>query len=244
MTKFPTWDILSTMHSLKLHVRKRKQKSRIEDLALSGIKDSLIEEISKSLAKQVNREIFDKKYASAKIVLKLVGAGIFLAASIAMPNLPLALKPFLVKENDYESWKRFNIPYLKRTLRRLEKQRLVEIGEEDETQVVKITNAGKRKILKFAIDELKIDKPKIWDGKWTMISYDIPKDQEGVRKIFREYLKIWRFYPFHESLFLHAYPCEKQVEFLREYLGIGEHVRIIHVYKIENDKLFKDFFDI
>ena len=232
------------MHSLKLHVRKRKQKSRIEDLALSGIKDSLIEEISKSLAKQVNREIFDKKYASAKIVLKLVGAGIFLAASIAMPNLPLALKPFLVKENDYESWKRFNIPYLKRTLRRLEKQRLVEIGEEDETQVVKITNAGKRKILKFAIDELKIDKPKIWDGKWTMISYDIPKDQEGVRKIFREYLKIWRFYPFHESLFLHAYPCEKQVEFLREYLGIGEHVRIIHVYKIENDKLFKDFFDI
>lgn len=232
------------MRSLKLHVRKRNKKNRIEDLSLSDIKDSLIEEISRNLAKQIDKEIFDKKYASAKMVLAFVGAGIFLVASIAIPNLPLALKPFLAREDDYEAWKRFNIPYLKRTIRRLEKQKLVDIGEEDGMQTVKITNHGKRKILKFAIDELKIEKPKIWDGRWRMISYDIPKNQENVRKVFREYLRAWRFYPFHESLFLHAYPCEKQVDFLREYLGIGEYVRIVHVYKIENDRLFREFFDI
>lgn len=232
------------MGSLKLRNLKRKKRIRIEDQLVSGIKDSLIEEISRSLAKQINKEIFDKKYASAKIVLKLVGAGVFLSASVAIPNLPLALKPFLAKEDDYEAWKRFNIPYLKRTIRRLEKQKLVETGEEDEIQVVKITNAGKIKILKFALDELKIEKPKIWDGRWRMVSYDIPKKQENVRKVFREYLRVWRFYPFHESLFVHAYPCEKQVEFLREYLGIGEHVRILHVSKIENDKLFRNFFNV
>lgn len=231
------------VYSLKLN-RKRKKKSRIEKQLVSSIKDSLIEEISRSLAKQINREIFDKKYASAKIVLKLVGAGVFLAASIAMPNLPLALKPFLAKEDDYEAWKRFNIPYLKRTLRRLEKQKLVEIGEEGGAQVVKITGPGKRRILKFAIDEVEIKKPRIWDGKWRMVSYDIPRNKESVRKAFREHLKAWKFYPFHESLFLHAYPCEKQIEFLREYLGIGEHVRILHVSRIENDKLFRNFFGV
>lgn len=232
------------MISLKLGNRMRKKKTRIEDLPVSDIKDSLIKEISRNLAKQINKEIFDKRYTSAKIVLSLVGAGVFLAASIAIPNLPLALKPFLAKKDDYEAWKRFNIPYLKRTLRRLEKQKLVETGEEDGAQIAKITNAGKRKILKFAIDELRIEKPKIWDRTWRMVSYDIPKNQENVRKVFREYLKIWKFYPFHESLFLHAYPCEKQVEFLREYLGIGEYVRILHVSRIENDKLFRDFFDV
>jgi DNA-binding PadR family transcriptional regulator len=232
------------MDSSKLQNSKRKQKTRIEDLSFSDIKDSLVEEIARSLTKQIDRELFDKKYATAKTVLKLVGAGVFLAASIAVPNLPLALKPFLSREDDYEAWKRFNIRYLKRTLKRLENQKLVEIGEEEGAQVVKITSVGKRKILKFAIDELKIEKPKSWDRTWRMVSYDIPKNQEGVRKVFREYLKVWRFYPFHESLFLHAYPCEKQVEFLREYLGIGEHVRIIQVYKIENDKLFRDFFDV
>jgi len=231
------------MDALELRNRKLKKKSRIEDLPLSNIKDYLIEDMARSLTKQINKETFDKKYASAKTVLKLVGAGIFLAASFAMPNLPLALKPFLNKEDDYEAWKRFNIPYLKRTLKRLEKQKLVEIGEEDGIQVVKITNAGKRKILKFAIEQLKIEKPKMWDYTWRMVSYDIPKNQENVRKVFREYLKVWRFYPFHESLFLHAYPCEKQVEFLREYLGIGEYVRIIQVSKIENDEVFREFFD-
>ena len=231
------------MDALELRNRKLKKKSRIEDLPLSNIKDYLIEDMARSLTKQINKETFDKKYASAKTVLKLVGAGIFLAASFAIPNLPLALKPFLNKEDDYEAWKRFNIPYLKRTLKRLEKQKLVEIGEEDGIQVVKITNAGKRKILKFAIEQLKIEKPKMWDYTWRMVSYDIPKNQENVRKVFREYLKVWRFYPFHESLFLHAYPCEKQVEFLREYLGIGEYVRIIQVSKIENDEVFREFFD-
>ena len=234
------------MSNLKLGIgnRKRKRKTRIEDLPISDIKDSLIEEISRNLTRQIDREAFDEKYATAKIILKLVGAGVFLAASIAMPNLPRALKPFLANEDDYEAWRRFNIPYLKRTLRRLEKQKLVDTGEEGGVKVVKITNAGKRKILKFAIDELKIEKPKIWDRTWWIVSYDIPKNQENARKVFREYLKLWEFYPFHESLFLHAYPCEKQVEFLREYLGIGEYVRIMHVSKIENDKLFREFFDI
>ena len=236
--------MMGSLSSLKQQKRKRKKKTRIEDLPISDIKNSLVEEIARSLTKQINKKTFNKKYTSVKTVLELVGAGVFLAASFAMPNLPLALKPFLNKEDDYQAWKRFNIPYLKRTLKRLEKQKLVEIGEEDGVQAVKITNAGKRKILKFAIDELKIEEPKIWDGIWRMVSYDIPKNQEGVRKVFREYLKVWRFYPFHESLFLHAYPCEKQVEFLREYLGIGEYVRTLHVYKIENDKLFRDFFDV
>jgi len=232
------------MSSLRVSNRKRKKKTRIEDLPSSDIKNSLVEEIARSLTKQIDREAFDKKYVSVKTVLKLVGAGVFLGASITMPNLPLALRPFLAKENDYKAWKRFNIAYLKRTIRRLENQKLVQTSEENGIQVIKITSAGKRRILKFAIDELKIEKPKIWDRTWTMVSYDIPKRQEHIRKVFREYLKIWRFYPFHESLFLHGYPCEKQVEFLREYLGIGEYVRIVRVSKIENDKLFRDFFDV
>lgn len=111
-------------------------------------------------------------------------------------------------------------------------------------QVAKITKSGRRKVLKFALDELAVEKPKIWDGKWTLISYDIPKNQKHRRAIFLEYLKAWGFYPLHESVFLHAYPCEKQVEFLREYLGIGEYVRIFTATKIENDKLFKDFFGV
>lgn len=224
-----------------------KQKRKIIKLQAINIKEDLIENIAKKLTTQMDEKIINKKYATIKTVLILAGAGAFLAASIAMPNLPLVLKPFLEYKEDKEEdkiWKRFNIPYLKRTLNRLEKQKLIEIVQEENLQVVKITNNGRRKILKYAINGLVIEKPEFWDGKWRLVSYDVPKELKSLREVFREYLKVWKFYPLHESVFLHAYPCEQQVEFLREYLGIGEHVRIFSVSKIENDKPFREFFDL
>lgn len=224
----------------------RKEKTRIEDLDISRIDPKLMEDINKTLSKQIDWENFTKKYAKIGDILKLVGLGVFIAGSIAIPNLPLALKPIIEhkRKQQKELWKRFNIPYLKRTLRRLEQQKLVEISDEDGIQVARITKSGQRKVLKFAIDELAVEKPKLWDGRWTLISYDIPKSNKHQRAVFMEYLRAWGFYPLHESTFLHAYPCEKRVEFLREYLGIGEYVRIFIVTRIENDKPFRDFFGV
>lgn len=232
--------IMTEINKIKI---KRKKKTRIEDLPLPKTEKSHIEDIAKTLSRQIDKEILRKKYTTVSAILKLVGIGAFLTASVAVPNLPRILKP-LLNENEYEVWKRFNIPYLKRTLKRLEKQKLVIVKEEGNLQVVEITDAGRRRILKYAIDELAVEKPKFWDRKWRLISYDIPTKSKELGKIFREYLRAWGFYPLQESVFLHAYPCEKQVEFLREYLGIGECVRIFQVSAIENDKLFREFFGI
>ena len=249
MTKWTTWSILSIMPKSKNlkklnKIRKSNKKIYLEDIPLSPILESSIEEISRSLSKQIDKELFNRRHARTVDILKLIGTGVFLTASIAIPNLPRILQPFLKDENKYEIWKRFNIPYLKRILKRLEKEKLVKIKDVKKYQVVEITDRGRRRILKFTLDELVVEKPKHWDGKWRLISYDIPKKYSSMRKIFREYLNNWRFYPLHESVFLHAYPCSKQIEFLREYLGIGEYVRFFSVSRIENDKSFRDFFGV
>lgn len=198
------------------------------------------------LNKQIDREIFERKYAPVKEILKLVGIGMFVAGSLVIPNLPIALKPLLDKQRkkEYEVWKRFNIPYLKRSLHRLEKQKLVEITQENGVQVVKITSNGRRRLIKMALDELAVEKPKIWDGRWRLVSFDLPEKLANTRKILVEYLNAWGFYPFQKSVYLHAYHCFKQVEFLREYLGVGEYVRMLTVSEIENDSLFRDFFGV
>lgn len=208
--------------------------------------DKKVDELARVLSKQIDREVFDRKYTPIKEILKLVGIGMFVAGSMVVPNLPLAIKPLLDKQRKEETkvWKRFNIPYLKRSLYRLEKQKLVEIYEDNGMQVVEITSQGKKRLLKMALDELAIEKPKFWDGSWRLVSFDLPEKLANIRKILVEYLKAWGFYQLHESVYLHAYPCFKQVEFLREYLGVGEHVRMMTVSQIENDKLFKDFFGV
>lgn len=208
--------------------------------------ETKLDRLAKVLTKQIDQESFDKKYAPIKKVLIMVGAGAFLAASITMPNLPLILKPYLDKEKseEYEVWKRFNVRYLKRSIQRLERQKLVEINEENDMQVIKITNNGRQKILKFALDELTINKPKVWDQKWRLVSFDLPEKLAVKRKILVEYLRVWGFYPLHKSVYLHAYPCFKEIDFLRGYLGIAEYVRLFTAAEIENDKLFKDFFGV
>lgn len=205
-----------------------------------------IDELAKILSKQIDGKIFERKYAPAKDVLKLVGAGAFITASLLMPGLPMVLKPFLddQRKNEREVWKRFNIPYLKRTLQRLEEQKLVETDEESGMQIIKITSQGRKKVLKMALDDLEVKKPRIWDGKWRLVSFDLPETMAKTRKVLVEYLSAWRFYPMQKSVYFHAYPCLKQVDFLREYLGVSKYVRIFTVLDIENDKQFRGFFGI
>ena len=203
-----------------------------------------VDELARVLAKQIDEEIFNQKYAPIKDILILVGAGAFLAASIAVPNLPRALRPF-VKEDEREAYKRFNVPYAKRALERLARQKLVEIGEEDGVQVVKITEAGRERILRLALDQLEIKKPKHWNGKWYLVSYDIPETLKTPRNLFVYYLRAWGFYPFHRSVYLHAYKeAIKAVEFLREYLRLGKYVQILEVNRIEKDHIFRKFFGV
>lgn len=238
------YSLILSIEVIAFFPKKRKKKISLEDFPLPNLSEPLIEEIAKKLSEKIDKEALERRYASTKDVLKLVGAGVFLTASIAMPGLPRVLKSFVSNDQEYRAWKRFNIVYLKRTLSRLEKQRFVEVGEEKGMQVVKITDRGRKKILKFALDEIGIEKPKLWDKKWRLVSYDIPTQLKSLRDVVREYLSAWRFYPLHESVFLHAYPCEKQVEFLREYLGIGKYVRIFTVSYIENDVPFREFYGL
>jgi hypothetical protein len=219
-----------------------KQNPKNKSLNRGFLKDEKIVELAKTLSRQIERKINEERFLKAKEVLQLVAAGFFFSASLVAPNLPRSFKKFF-KDEEF-AYKRFNIPYLKRTLARLQKEKLVQITHEGKYEIVKITEKGKQKILKFAFDEIEIKKPAVWDGKWYLVSYDIPKKLNFQRKIFSYYLKSWKFYPLHQSLFLHAYPCKKEIEFLKEYLGISEYVRIFTVIKIENDKIFKEFFGV
>lgn len=203
-----------------------------------------VDRLAEVLSKQIDAEIFERKYTPVKEILVLVGVGAFLAASIAVPNLPRALKPFLKDDKDYHAYKRFNIPYLKQTLKRLAEQKLVEVSSEKGQQVVKITEAGRQKVLRYALDELAIKKPKNWNGQWHLVSYDVPEDLKSIRNVLNDYFKAWGFYPLQKSVYLHAYPVEEAVEFLREFLGVGECVRILTVTKIEDDKVFREFFGV
>jgi len=229
------------MGNLTNEIRKRDISEKINKPLIKSVN---IEKLALRLCQKYEKELKDKKFFSVKNILNLIGAGILSLTELSPSNIVKLAKPFIQDFEAYESWKRFNIPYLKRTIKRLEKQRVVEISEEKGKQIIKITDKGRIKVLKNAIDDLKIEKPAFWDGKWWLVSYDLPEDMSNLRDGIRKYLLYLGFFPIHKSVYLHAYPCRKEIEFLREYFGIGEYIRIFKIEWFENDKALKEYFDL
>lgn len=183
-------------------------------------------------------------------ILLLLGAGTVLAGTILMPTLPMALKPIIdfykkrQRENDLKQWNRFNQARLKFVLKRLHQQKVVEITEEDGVSIIKLSNKGRVKFLKYKMEEMMIDKPPRWDGKWRLIIYDIKKEKRILSEIFRSFLRKMEFLKLQRSVYLTPYKCDEQIEFLRQYYSLDKEVLYLVVEKIENEKVYKDYFGI
>lgn len=202
-------------------------------------------ELSQKLLQELEYNEQLKVYAKVDDVLKFVGSGLLLAGLVTVPGLGRAVKRYgdLSNPNPYQ---RFNLGKLKQTLRRLESQKLVEIIESapDEYPSIVITEQGETRILKMALDEVQIKKPHKWNNKWHLVSYDIDKSHSNERYALLHYLKTWGFIKMHDSLYLHAYPCLNETEYLRQYLKVGDMVRFFIVDDFEGSQAYKKYFDI
>ncbi|MBI3558932.1 hypothetical protein HY085_00910 [Candidatus Gottesmanbacteria bacterium] len=203
-----------------------------------------LEQLAKILLEEQEKAGLSWRGEKLRRILLLLAGGIALSVVLTMPGTALLFKDFVKDDSAWKEWKKFNLGYLRKTLKKLEKQKLVEVEEKDGRAIIKLTAAGQKKVLEANLDRLKIEKPARWDGKWRLIFYDILDGKRETRDKFRQILKSLEFYPLQESVYLHAFPCEKEVEFLRHYLGITGEVRLITAEKIENDQLFRDYFDI
>lgn len=170
----------------------------------------------------------------------MIGAGVFLTSAILVPGLPLAIKPFLdyKREKDYKEWKKFNLSRLKWVLKRLENQKELEVRGEH----IVITEKGKKKILKFNLENLKLRQK--WDGYWRIIIYDIPKHQKKQSDYFRQLLKRLKCYQLQKSVYLTPYVCEDEIEYLKQLLGISTSVKLLKVASLENESAYREYFGI
>ncbi len=171
-------------------------------------------------------------------ILRLLAAGAVLPAILIMPGMG---RLFVGKKS---TWHKFDQKKLKPRVKNLLKRKLVAVREENDEMVIKLTDKGKTTLLRFDLDKMKIKKPFSWDGKWRLIIFDIPNEKKQARELFRAKLKQLEFYPLQKSVFLIPYPCLAEIEFLRQVLEIGEHVRILVVEKLEGEKLFKQHFGL
>lgn len=193
-----------------------------------------------------NRKL-GKLYPTAKNILKIAGVGAFIGATLVMPGLPRLLKGLDIDLENFleeDEWEPFDERRLRRRLKEMHEARLVKIYQEGDKFVVRLTKKGRKKYLKYQLEELNIPKQEKWDGRWRIVAYDIPRDRSRGRDAMRETLKKLGFYQLQESVYLYPYPCEDVIDFIKEFYGVGDNVTLLTISGLEESDAYRDYFDI
>lgn len=173
-----------------------------------------------------------------KIVLLIsAGVGLSLARS---PN-----KYFKVFKETAKEWNKINKQSLERAITALYRSKLIcERENPDGSLTMILTDRGKEKLISFNIDNMEIKKPKVWDRKWRIVLFDIPEKHKPAREALRENLKRLGFYKYQESVLIHPYPCQDEIDYIIEYFNIRPYVRIITASTLDNEIHLRKIFSL
>jgi len=178
-----------------------------------------------------------------EILLYLATTGGVLIAATS-PYFLLNIARGIIKNRRYLK-KKLDERKIAEILGRLKRNRLAILSEENGKFKVELTEKGKRVVKEIQFQDMKIEKPKIWDGKWRIVIFDIPdKYKKRARDALREKLKELEFYPFQKSVWVCPFPCEKEIQFLCELFDITPFVNIITAESIYNDIKLRKYFQL
>ena len=171
-------------------------------------------------------------------VLKVIAAGGIIVGMAAVPSLPMILVGAI------KAWKEVKKTDLGRIIKRLKKQEMIAIREKDDKVSIEITEKGKRRLLEYDFENIK-RKAKRRDGKWRFIIFDIPEDKKRNREAFRSKLLQLECVRLQDSVFVSAFPCKEEIDFLCHYLEISDYVTVVVIDSIERGEelLFKGYRD-
>lgn len=172
----------------------------------------------------------NRKSEIMKLILSALGVAGLITVAILVPNALQVFARFA------KSSRKFTGQQLTRSLKNLHKNGFVSMKEEGGKVVLRLTKLGKEKVLRFKLDELKINQQKHWDRKWRLVIFDIPKMFKRNSYYFSRKLKEMGFVCFQKSVWVCPYPCEDEIDFLKEIYLVRPYVRIVTAQNIDLDQ--------
>ena len=134
---------------------------------------------------------------------------------------------------------------LKQALKKLEKEGLIRLSKGGPEQRVKVTKKGTDilnwdKVTKTTKAKSQIKKA--WDGKWTIVFFDVPTQQKGIRYSLSSLLRKCGFMQTQMSVYVFPYECPELVQALMDFPTWGRYCQVVRgKYYGDDLKLRKEF---
>jgi DNA-binding transcriptional regulator PaaX len=107
-----------------------------------------------------------------------------------------------------------------------------------------LTQKGKGKLALLEANNYALKKPKRWDKKWRMVSFDIKNRKNILRNTLRDTLRQIGFTRLHQSLWVYPYPCDDLIALLKSEYKLGQEVVYVVADHIENDGFLRKTYDL
>lgn len=173
-----------------------------------------------------------------KILLLLFG-GIALSATCS------ARKQWHIVKGISEGLKEIDQQAIDRAVGSLVKTKLIkEKHDRSGTITLVLNDCGKERVSTFNLENIKINRPKSWDGKWRIVIFDIPHYLKKTRESLRLLFKKIGFYPLQKSVFIYPFDCQKEIEFITEYHRANKFIRFIIADSVDNESFLRKYFDL
>jgi len=171
-------------------------------------------------------------------VLKGIGIVGLALSSMVFPGVAILGKLF-EEETGYKG-RRY-----RRAFHDLRREGSIRVVRQKQKLKLILTDKGIKRLSKLSIHALNIKKPKSWDGKWRMVMFDVPEQMRWSRNQIRNILKRLRFEAIQKSVFIHPYPCEDTINFLRTYYKLrpGEFY-IFEAKVLEGENVLREHFKL
>lgn len=144
-----------------------------------------------------------------------------------------------------DEWAGVRKSNVKRSIKNLYKSGMLqEEKNKDGTVSIILSNRGKRTAEIYNIDNLKIDRPKKWDGNWRVVTFDVPERIKKVREALRMHLRGLGFHELQKSVFIFPFPCANEINQIINFYDASEHIRVLVAHSIDNESEFKKKFGI
>lgn len=127
---------------------------------------------------------------------------------------------------------------------RLRRQRCIEYSHESDKHLLRLTDSGERRLLRYQIFHLKLAVSR-WDKIWRIILFDIPEEKKMARDSITRKLKNMGFYQFQRSVFVHYLDCQQEVNLITDYFNVREYFTLIEAFELGNQEYkAKSFFEL
>jgi len=129
-------------------------------------------------------------------------------------------------------------------VRYLRRKGYIRLFVEGKEKYAELTPKGKNHAQTLLIDDIEIQRPPKWDGRWRVVLFDIKEDDHTERDIFRGHLKKLNFIQVQKSIYVYPFECTKEISFLTRHLNVEEEVTIMIAEIIQGeDKIINTFIE-